>query len=387
VSQNGINGGVNRRVVRRTRGFFDGKSTTLVAGLGFTFIAAVSVIDYLIKLDLSLALFYLMPIALVTWNLGRRWGGVAVVLSTVASFVADAASVSNHSVVPYWSSLVRLAAFLAIAMLAATLRAIIDAQWERVEHESEVSSDLREMNDVKDTLLHAVSHDLKNPLAGILGAMQTIRRDDELHLSEAERESLYEVIEQSGRKMNRLIDDLIDLDRIDRGKLQPNRKPTDLGELTRRVARECPDMETHPVRVESDEIHVDLDAAKVERIIENLLVNASRHTPPGTSVQVRVQGRSNGAVLIVEDEGPGIPDELKAVLFEPFRQGDTSSGRGMGIGLSLVQRFAQLHGGSAYIEDREGGGARFVVTLPGTVYESSGDAEGTPADALRLRAV
>jgi two-component system sensor histidine kinase KdpD len=386
VSQNGFSGGVNRRVVRRTRGFFDGKSTALVAGLGFTFIAAVGVIDYLIKLDLSLALFYLMPIALVTWNLGRRWGGVAVVLSTVASFVADAASVSNHSVVPYWSSLVRLAAFLAIAMLAATLRAIIDAQWERVEHESEVSSGLREMNDVKDTLLHAVSHDLKNPLAGILGAMQTIRRDHELHLSEAERESLYEVIEQSGRKMNRLIDDLIDLDRIDRGKLQPNRKPTDLGELTRRVARECPDMETHPVRVESDEIHVDLDAAKVERIIENLLVNASRHTPPGTSVQVRVQGRSNGAVLIVEDEGPGIPDELKAVLFEPFRQGDTSSGRGMGIGLSLVQRFAQLHGGSAYIEDREGGGARFVITLPGTVFESSG-AEGTPADPLRLRAV
>jgi signal transduction histidine kinase len=386
VSQNGIGGGVNRGVVRRTRGFFDGRSTALVAGLGFTFIAAVGVIDYLIKLDLSLALFYLMPIALVTWNLGRRWGGVAVVLSTLAAFLADMASM-NHSDEPYWSSVVRLAAFLAVALLAATLRAIIDAQWERVEHESEVSSGLREMNDVKDTLLHAVSHDLKHPLAGILGAMQTIRRDDELHLSEAERESLYEVIEQSGRKMNRLIDDLIDLDRIDRGKLQPNRKPTDLGELTRRVARECPDMETHPVRVESDEIRVDLDAAKVERIIENLLVNTSRHTPPGTSVQVRVQRRSNGAVLIVEDEGPGIPDELKAVLFEPFRQGDTSSGRGMGIGLSLVERFAQLHGGSAYIEDREGGGARFVITLPGTVHEASADADDAAADPLRLRAV
>ena len=77
---------------------------------------------------------------------------------------------------------------------------------------------------MKDTLLHAVSHDLKGPLAGILGAMQTIRRDDELHLTADEREALYEVIEHSGRKMNRLIDDLLDLDRIDRGKVHPQRR-------------------------------------------------------------------------------------------------------------------------------------------------------------------
>ena len=104
-----------------------------------------------------------------------------------------------------------------------------------VEEETGRSSDLREMNDVKDTLLHAVSHDLKGPLAGILGAMQTIRRDDELHLTADEREALYEVIEHSGRKMNRLIDDLLDLDRIDRGRAHPQRRPTDVGELARRV--------------------------------------------------------------------------------------------------------------------------------------------------------
>ena len=91
---------------------------------------------------------------------------------------------------------------------------------------------------MKNTLLHAVSHDLKSPLAGILGAMQTIRRDPSSTSPRRSATSLYEVIEQSGRKMNRLIDDLLDLDRIDRGQLLPQRTPTDIGELARRIVHE-----------------------------------------------------------------------------------------------------------------------------------------------------
>ena len=164
-------------------------------------------------------------------------------VATVVGIVADVLSSpqTNHlDPVPYWNAIVRFAVFLAFAMLLDTLRSIIDAQWERVERESERSSDLREMNDVKDTLLHAVSHDLKGPLAGILGAMQTIRRDADLHLTGDERESLYQVIEQSGYKMNRLIDDLLDLDRIDRGKLHPKRLATDVGALAQAVVDESP---------------------------------------------------------------------------------------------------------------------------------------------------
>ena len=359
------------RRLRETRLFFDSGSTFLVAVMGLAFISVVAVLDYLTGPDVTLAPLYLMPIGLVTWNLGRRWGATSVVVASIAGILPDV--LANQSLgmsdpTPYWDALIRFSVFLAFAVLLDTLKEIIDFQWVQVEQQEGLSTNLRALNDVKDTLLHAVSHDLKSPLAGILGAMQTIRRDDVLHLSPEERESLYEVIEQSGRKMNRLIDDLLDLDRIDRGKLTPKREPIDVGELARRVAHDCPGLDAHPIRIEADPVLVNVDAGKVERVIENLLVNASRHTPPGTPVHVRVHGRTNGVVLEVEDEGPGVPDELKETLFEPFRQGDSPGGRGVGIGLSLVQRFAELHGGTAHVEDAPGGGARFVVTLPGEVF-------------------
>ena len=89
----------------------------------------------------------------------------------------------------------------------------------------------------------------------------------------------------------------------------------------------------------------------------------------------------DGILLTIEDEGPGVPEDLKSTLFDPFRQGPTAAGRGVGIGLSLVRRFAELHGGTADIEDRPGGGARFVIVLPCDVKPLE------PASDARLHAV
>ena len=103
------------------------------------------------------------------------------------------------------------------------------------------------------------------------------------------------------------------------------------------------------------------------------LANAVRHTPSGTRLWVRLEEQEGGALISVEDEGPGVPPDMREVLFEPFRQipGSGNHSPGVGIGLSLVRRFAELHDGRAWIEERRGGGAVFKVFLPGSVPAAS----------------
>ncbi|MEA2550238.1 MAG: two-component system, OmpR family, sensor histidine kinase KdpD, partial [Actinomycetota bacterium] len=358
-----------------THGFFDGRPPALICVLGVIFIVAVAVLEYVTDAKLTLALFSLMPVVLVTWNLGARAGAVFAVMATGAVVAADILGRRDLGPEPYWNGVAQFLVLMFVVWILATLRRVLDQQATRLDRERLAAEDLRHLNAVKDTLLHAVSHDLKGPLAAIIGAMQTLRREAQLALTPEESENLYTMIEQSGQKMDRLVDDLLNMDRLDRGQLQPDREPTDIGTLARRVARESTSLTGHPVRVEDDPVLVAVDTGKVERIVENLLVNAAKHTPPATPVRVRVTARTDGVELAVEDEGPGIPDTLKAEIFDAFRRGPDAGGEGVGIGLSLVKRFAELHGGSAHVEDRVGGGARFVVWLPGTISHAAPSSE------------
>jgi signal transduction histidine kinase len=126
--------------------------------------------------------------------------------------------------------------------------------------------------------------------------------------------------------------------------------------------------------VATERLTAAVDAAKVERILENLLYNAYKHTPPGSRVWVRLAAEGEGALLAVEDEGPGIPPAFRESIFEPFQRGEATDASGTGIGLSLVARFAELHGGRAWVEERAGGGASFRVFLPSAEHVA-GDAQ------------
>jgi signal transduction histidine kinase len=347
--------------------FFDAGPRWLVFTLATVLVLVVGVIDRFTGPEVLLAPFYLIPIVMVTWNVGRTGGLVITGVTVVVGQVAAIHGSLSDGLVPSWNALNRLTVILFVVWLISTVKDSVTLQRDEAHREQRVAESLRQMNAAKDTLLHAVSHDLKGPLAGIIGAMQTIRRASQLQLDAQEIESLYEVVEVSGAKMNRLVDDMLDLERIDRGQIEPEREPLDVGALARKVVDESSAVQDHPVDVAADDVLVDLDRGKVERIVENLLVNAGRHTPIGTPIHVRVLARPDGVVIEVEDEGPGVPSALKDVLFDPFRQGNPAAGRGVGIGLSLVRRFARLHGGDAIVADRPGGGARFVVTLPGAV--------------------
>jgi two-component system sensor histidine kinase KdpD len=161
--------------------------------------------------------------------------------------------------------------------------------------------------------------------------------------------------------------------------VDPDREPTDVLALVERTAEQNERVQDRDLDVCGDHVLVGVDRVKVERIIDNLLTNAAKYTPPGSPIVINVGAREGGILLCVEDRGPGIPDELKDVIFEPFRQGEGSTGKGVGIGLSLVRKFAELHGGRAWAEDRPGGGTIFKTLLPGELSRSP---DGVRASAV-----
>jgi signal transduction histidine kinase len=173
-------------------------------------------------------------------------------------------------------------------------------------------------------------------------------------------------IATNARKLDHLLSDLLDLDRLDRGIVEPRRRSTDLTSLIARTVANSGVRESRRVEIDVAPIEALLDGPKVERMVENLLVNAVRHTPADAAIWVRAHRENGGVVVAVEDEGEGVPSEIREAIFEPFRQGPEAPQHapGVGIGLSLVARFAELHGGRAWCEEREGGGASFRIYLP-----------------------
>jgi PAS domain S-box-containing protein len=239
--------------------------------------------------------------------------------------------------------------------------------------EREAAERLRGLDEMKNTFLAAVSHELRSPLTSILGLAVTLEHQD---LAEEERRDLRKRLVSNARKLDDLLRDLLDIDRLSRGIVEPRYRPTELGALARRTVENLDVPRERRVLLEVQSVTVEADPPKVERILENLLANAFRHTPVEATVWVRVQTEDGGGLLIVEDDGPGVPRHLQKAIFKPFLQGPTASPHspGTGIGLSLVAMFAELHGGRAWVEEREGGGASFRVFLP---TEPLGIEEGT----------
>jgi len=249
------------------------------------------------------------------------------------------------------------------------------------EREREAVERLRGLDEMKNAILTAVSHELRTPLTLILGFAQTLQRDG-VATSTPDRDVFLRKIAENALKLDRLLSDLLDLDRLDRGILEPRRRPTDLAALVQRVVRQSGVAERLSIGVDAASATINVDAPRVERIVENLLVNAARYTPTGSRAWVRIRTVEGGAEIAVDDDGPGVPAVERDSIFEPFRQGTSAPAHspGVGIGLSLVARFAAMHGGRAWVEDRPGGGASFRVFLPnGPILEGdvrSGDPAG-----------
>jgi PAS domain S-box-containing protein len=229
--------------------------------------------------------------------------------------------------------------------------------------EREVAERLRALDELKNGFLSAVSHELRTPLTSVLGFAQTLRDHDQ-DLAADMRASVLERMTANANKLNMLLSDLLDVDRARRGILEPKLQRVRIDETLSAVAHEWEQSSGRQVFVDGSALTVSVDPAKVERITENLLSNAGKYSTG--RIWLRFWRRDDGVVIVVDDEGPGVPEELKRSVFEPFMRAGTGSEHapGTGIGLSLVTQFTRIHGGHAWVEDRAGGGASFRVFLP-----------------------
>ena len=227
--------------------------------------------------------------------------------------------------------------------------------------EREAGDRLRELDDIKNTFMSAVSHDLRSPITTI-GALSDVllRRLDDLPRDEVA--DAISRIGASATRANRVLTNILDVDRLSRGRIDASRGEVDLSDLCARVAYGM-ELDGHQIVLPEEGATAWVDEGLVERIIENLLYNAIRHSGTKREVEVRLEDQAEGVQLVVEDYGTGVPDELKKSIFLAFHRGPTPAG-GTGVGLFLVSQFAELHGGRAWVEDRPGGGASFRVFFP-----------------------
>jgi PAS domain S-box-containing protein len=221
----------------------------------------------------------------------------------------------------------------------------------------------------KDEFLAMLAHELRNPLAAISSAAHLLSHPG----AEDARGWSREVIERQARQLTRLVDDLLDVSRISRGKIQLRPQRVDLADAVRSavaVVRPLIDERGHEllVRPPSDPVDLEADPARLEQVIVNLLNNAAKYTEPGGRIEVEAGRESDRALIRVTDTGIGIGPELLPRVFDLFTQGDRALNRaegGLGIGLTMVQKLVELHGGGVAVSsDGPGRGCRFTVWLP-----------------------
>ena len=335
--------------VRRWLVVFD---AVLVAGLLFAFVEAPTSYEYV-------AVPWVAVEAATVFDV-RRTLLLAAAL-TVVYVASEIVAVNAFGQTTETAGiLVRIATFVAIALVTSSYATAMQSKRLLIEERTR-SVQLRELDGAKTMFIRAVAHDLRTPLAVVTGMADLIAtRSGEL--SQDQLEQLSRTILKNGRKLESLVGDLMDSQRLSQGVLKLDRKETDLAALIQAAVDDV-DMQDHPLECDLAPATASVDAPKVERVVENLLINAVKHTDPGTPVWVGLREESNEVVITVEDAGAGVHDHLKEQIFQPFVQGAEGS-PGTGVGLSLVRGITELHGGRAWVEDRDGGGCMFKVVFP-----------------------
>jgi two-component system, OmpR family, sensor histidine kinase KdpD len=240
--------------------------------------------------------------------------------------------------------------------------------------EAEQARSLAVVDEQRTSLLAAVGHDLRTPLAGIKAAVSSLRQTD-VEWSEQERGELLGTIEDSADRLDGVVGNLLDASRLQTGTLSVQPQSVALDEVVASALLALPDRESRvTVDVGEDLPLVYADSGLLQRVLVNVLDNSLRHSGPDGAVEVVAHPGSDTAKLEVIDHGPGVPDQQKAQLFEPFQRLDDRGPEGVGLGLAVARGFVEAMGGAMVADNTQGGGLTMRIRLA-LAKPSSGEPE------------
>jgi signal transduction histidine kinase len=321
---------------------------TLAAAVG---IAAVWLVDISTGPEFGFAIFYLIPIGLASWWLGRAPAVFIALLSTIAWIWADLiarAAVSFSA--SLWNGLTRAAIFILLALLIDQVRR------ERIA--------LRSVDAHREESLALIAHTLRRSAGEIESAIPDLTRAPAL--SAAERSAIDELRRQN-RNFKRFADDVLEVGQLEAGRFRLNRGRFDLAEFVAVLAKET-ERDRLQLVAESDPVWVDADPERLRTAIEHLLNNALRFSPPGSAVHVTVGHRGGRARITVKDQGVGLAKSHLGVIFKRYGRVDTEATRdkiGVGLGLYVTRLIVEAHAGTVSASSVGLGlGSTFTIELP-----------------------
>jgi len=333
----------------------------------------------------SLGIVYLPAILLISTVWGLRLGLLASIASAAAFNFFQIPPLHRFAIADE-ENWVALAAFAIAAILSSTVAglarsraveaerrheeadralaelAALTRERDRMQAEAVEAEALRRSDELKTALLRSISHDLRTPLTSMIASGAAL---GSATASAEERAELSQAIVAEGERLSRLVENLLDMSRLEAGKAEPHREPVDLTEVLE-GAREAVDR-SGLVRLafDGDLPMVDADAAQLERAFANLIENAVRH---GGGRPVMVTSRLTGERIVVRvvDQGPGIPESEWERIFEPFQRGAAGEGPGggTGLGLAIARGFVEANEGEIAVESLPAQGSSFVVGFP-----------------------
>ncbi len=330
----------------------DNRSRRFKLALGAVLVVLIGFVDYVTGSEISFSIFYLLPISLMTWYIDRRTGLIVAAISAAIWLLADLSGsrVYSSSAIPYWNAAVRFGFFVIVTYGLASLRAT-----ERRQEE----------------LGYFIVHDLRSPLSNIVVALDYLLEAGKETLSDDDQKLIRLCITSSNRLMT-LINTLLDLARLERGKMELKCTATPVDELFSLAAEQVSALaERKDVDVEmdirDDATTVFADTELTVRVLVNLLSNALKYSPSQSMVILRAAADGDMIAISTIDAGPGIPETWAKKVFHKFTQIEASKagvGVGSGLGLSFCRYAIEAQGGRIWVESGVGTGTRMIFTLP-----------------------